>query len=181
MSKLAVGQLEGLASEGYKITVASGSKLMPAGGIVQVVQTVKSDTFSSSSVSFVDVTGMSASITPSSISSKILVLVNANYSASTDIAVTLRLLRGNTVVYVADTAGSRPLGFTTASSMTIGILTPSTGVFLDGPSTTSSVTYKIQMFVNSGTGYLNRTGIDRDTTGYDGRVASSITLLEVAG
>jgi len=43
--------------------------------VLQVVSATKTDTFSTSSTSFVDVTGLTANITPSSTSSKIMVFV----------------------------------------------------------------------------------------------------------
>ena len=55
-----------------------GTVTIPAGGkILQVLQTVKTDTFTTTSTSFVDVTGLSVSITPATTSSKILILVHA--------------------------------------------------------------------------------------------------------
>jgi hypothetical protein len=53
---------------------------LPAGSVLQVVSTVKTDTFTTVSSSYVDVTGLSVSITPTSATSKILVLVQANRS-----------------------------------------------------------------------------------------------------
>ena len=55
--------------------------------------------------------------------------------------------------------------------------------YLDSPSTTSSVTYKVQGAVWGGseTVYLNRNGIDANNSEYDGRSASTMTLMEVAG
>jgi hypothetical protein len=53
-------------------------------------------------------------------------------------------------------------------------------VFLDSPNTTSATTYKFQIAVVSGTGYINRTGSDRDTATYDGRTTSSITVMEIS-
>jgi hypothetical protein len=55
------------------------------GKVLQVVQTVKSDTFSSSSATFVDITGLSASITPSSASNKILVMVSLNIGSNDEL------------------------------------------------------------------------------------------------
>ena len=55
--------------------LTSGSNAdFPAGSVLQVVSTAKSDQFTTSSTSFTDVTGMSATITPTSSSSKILVI-----------------------------------------------------------------------------------------------------------
>ena len=67
------------------------------GKILQVVQTVKTDSFSSSSSSLVDITGFSVDITPTSTSSKILVFVSIGIAAnSTSSATCFALLRGST-------------------------------------------------------------------------------------
>ncbi len=55
-----------------------------ANKILQVVSTTKTDTFSAASASFTDITGLSLSITPSSTSSKILVMVSLRMSVSSD-------------------------------------------------------------------------------------------------
>ena len=57
-----------------------------SGSVIQVASTSKTDPFSTSSTSFVDVTGLSVSITPTSTSSKILVLGYVHTSVSGDIA-----------------------------------------------------------------------------------------------
>ena len=66
---------------GKTVTLPAGV----GGKVLQVVQTVKSDTFSTSSTTFTDVTGLSVSITPSSTSNKILIL--ASISGSQDVGV----------------------------------------------------------------------------------------------
>lgn len=178
MSKLAVGSIEGLASEGYKITVPTGSKIVQTGGVLQVVQTVKTDAFTSTSQSYVDITGVSASITPTATSSKILVLVNGIGSlADSAKVVFLKLVRGSTDIGLS--TGSAISDSTTqifaanaTHSMPFGIS------FLDSPNTTSSTTYKLQGGQNtSGTNwYIGRFGANDNH-----RAITSITLLEIAG
>ena len=62
------------AATGSTVNVASGQVFTAPGHVIQVVQTFKDDVFNTTSTSYVDVTGLAASITPSSTSSKILVL-----------------------------------------------------------------------------------------------------------
>ncbi len=151
--------------------------------IIQVVSAVKTDTFSTSSTSFTDVTGLSASITPSSSSNKVLFLYTTNYSHKQSYA-HFQLVRGSTAIFIGDAASSR-------GRSTFGAWLPNSsdieyeanvvsGSFLDSPSTTSSTTYKIQMRVTQNTGYVNRLQGDDDAA-YTPRMASSIVLLEVAG
>ena len=190
MSKLAVGQLEGLASEGYRITVASGSKLVQAGAILQVVSTTKTDTFTTSSTSFVDLTGLSLTLTPSSDVSKILLFVNVQGVSGVntgDITSSIKLLRGSTDIAIGDAAGSRtrsfagfglPEGYNRNEQL---FYTTTAGInFLDSPATTSSTTYKLQVRASGATLFINRSGQDDDNANYN-RMVSTITAMEVAG
>ena len=139
------------------------------GGIIQTVQVVHTATVSTTGITYVD-TGLSASITPSSSSSKILVFVCQGYfiTRSTDQARGgFRLLRGSTVLEQGPNAGSgtEPNGL--GHSTNLGGVVQFAGrynlSFLDSPATTSATTYKTQfanaqssasptIFVNSGTG-----------------------------
>jgi hypothetical protein len=156
-------------------TIPKGT--MPAGTILQTVSTAKTDTFSTASGSFVDVTSLSVSITPTSSSSKILVLVSCAFTPPSGASSAVRLVRDSTAIFAGDTAGSRPSGFAVLEG-SLYSSTSNAGAFLDSPATTASTTYKIQMRVSGGTAYVNRTYNDRDI--YDGRTASSITVLEIA-
>ena len=155
-----------------------------SGGILQVVSTTKTDTFSSSSTSFADVTGLSVNITPSSTSSKILVMASLSYGLDNASNLSVRLSGGNSGNYVADTAGSRisaafgMYGDTSNSSL-VGV--PSGNImYLDSPATTSTITYKVQVKTNQGQVFVNRatSDVDSDTRTHG---ASSITVMEVAG
>ena len=157
------------------------------GKIIQVVQTTKTDTFSTQSTTPVDITGFSVSITPSSTSSKILVscdtyLSNSGYNGY------VFLLRDSSQIFVGDAAGSRPAisgcvgGYGAAAAMVYSLNSAAIS-YLDSPNTTSQVTYKLQMssYAANHISYMNRTHSDRDTSGYEARVASSITVMEIAG
>lgn len=152
-----------------------------AGAVLQVVQVVKSDVFSTSSTSFVDIAGLSVSRTPSSPTSKILVITDLSTSSATLTSNNTRILRDGSPIYKGDTAGTRPLGLGQNYAATDYGAMRTGGVFLDSPGTSSSVTYKLQMLASGGTQYVNRTLGDRDTAQYDARSASSITLMEIAG
>jgi hypothetical protein len=152
-----------------------------AGGLLQVVQTTKTDTFSTAS-SYTSVTGLSASITPSSSSSKILVTVSLGALSATNSSFKMGMYRGATPIYVGDAAGSRPQA--SAQSQTTNNYQAMFGAwsYLDSPSTTSSITYQVYIGSNgSATLYLNRTDRDSNTSTEDARSASSIILMEIAG
>jgi hypothetical protein len=149
------------------------------GTVLQVGSTTKTDTFSTTSTSFADITGFSVTLTPTSSSSKFLVQVVANVANSGADAVMIQLVRGSTAICIGDAAGSRIRA--SASNMFTSSSMSSTCVnFLDSPATASAVTYKLQMRINSGTGYLNRSGADTDNAAHP-RTASTITVMEIAG
>ena len=163
------------------LTATEMNDLRGAFRVLQVVSTSKTDTFTTASTSYVDVTGLSVSITPSSATSKILVF--AVLSAAGDVGATngsMRLMRDAVAINVGDTAGSR-----TSNSATINI-TDIVGIgsvistCLDSPSTTSATTYKMQIRSNDpGTMFVNRSEQDANAAGYP-RSASTITVMEIS-
>lgn len=146
------------------------------GKILQVVSTTKTDSFSTSSTSFVDVTGLSASITPIATSSKIYIIVDLVTGCDNAAgSIRLNLVRDSTNIAQA-TGGllqSTAHVYTNNTSAGVGAAIS----FLDSPSTSSSVTYKIQTarFGAGGNVFIGRLAVA------DERSVSSITLIEVAG
>lgn len=169
-------------------TTAGKPILNSTGSILQIVQAVKTDTFTTSNFSWADVTGLTASITPSSTSSKIMVMAEVKAASSNDYGVLLRLTRDNTPIYLGDLNGSRVQCSswicTYDSSGTNGYsLVPASMTFLDSPSTTSTITYRVQLSSYSGvTAYINRSSAWQQggASGYDGCPPSSITVMEVS-
>ena len=137
-----------------------------SGGIIQMVQSIKTDTFATTSTSFVDV-GLSASITPTSSSNKVLVravVCAGNGQSGSDNKI--RVLRGSTVITTNDVF-VRNASISETETYVIEIL--------DSPSTTSATTYKVQGNVETNEIFVNRRN-NLDTMG-----ESSITLMEVSG
>ena len=146
--------------------------------ILQVVNTLKTDAFTTSSTSFVDVTGLSASITPASSSSKILVFASVTLGQPPNNYVLYKLLRGSTDIALSTGATSNASGGFYSQDGASGNTMVGTSVsVLDSPATTSSLTYKIQLQSSpgSGTASINRRAAD---TAFGG--VSYITLMEVA-
>lgn len=154
------------------------------GTVLQVKSTIKTDTFSSTSTTYTDITGLSVSITPNSTSNKVLVMLTINVSQTQDRATFIQLVRNSTAIAIGDAAGNRQRasGFATSSytdsstenfSENMGIM------FLDSPATTSSTTYKAQGLVNTtGTFCVNRMLNDTDASTRP-RTVSTITVFEV--
>ena len=163
----------------------NGSALtnIDGGKILQVKSTTKTDTFSTTSTSFTDVTGLSIDITPSSSSNKILVIYTIKTAMEDVFIGHLRLMRGSTAIFVGDASGSKTSTSGHNRNMSGGTqeLFDFSGVHLDSPSSTSSQTYKLQ--AQSATAgreiAVNRTYGDANS-GEASRTASSITVLEVS-
>lgn len=170
------------ATSGTVLTTASSGQsipkaALPTGSILQVLQSAKTDVFSTTSTSFVDVTGMSITITPNFTSSKILILIDAQVSNSGLDATMVKVLRNSTDIFIGDAAGSRIRTSSSKSFVASGMESASI-IYLDSPATTSAITYKLQMRLGSGTAYLNRSGADTDNSAHP-RAASSITVMEI--
>jgi hypothetical protein len=175
MSTLKVNRIEPRTGDSVEIVGFGGG-----GKVLQVVQTVKIETFSGmANGTELSVTGMSATITPTSSSSKIMVSAVLNYcSVATTYAAYFK--RGTTTIGVPETAGSRQLvtsglGFTTEGNQIYnGVIE-----YLDSPATTSATTY--QLFVNNDNAvaiYVNRSEFDFDDN-RGKRCISTVTLTEI--
>jgi hypothetical protein len=144
---------------------------LPAGSVLQVVSTTLATTMTTTSTSYVD-TGVTATITPTSATSKILVIVNIVSSCTS--AQGFKLLRGATALSLS-TAGSSINGTFGAFVSNTNVCISSGFNYLDSPATTSATIYKIQTIVDTGTGGVNRRTADA-AFGF----TSGITLLEIA-
>ena len=159
-----------------------------SGSVLQVVSVTKTDTFSSSATTgqYVNVTGLSASITPTSSTSKILVTAVVNGSRSGDYPILgFAVTRNGTLVGVGDAAGSRPRITSSAFvfSSDPNNMSNAVNTFLDTPATTSALTYQVQVVGMSSTTttlYVNY-GANQADNGAGGRPISTITLMEIAG
>ena len=152
----------------------NGSSWSGLGGkVAQVVVAQTNTSFSTSSGTYVDVTGLSATITPSSTSSTILVMFTANVSAnSSNMILSCQLDRNGTAIpgggtYVSLTNSS----FTLANVNQINAMSIN---YLDSPASTSALTYKIQAFINAGTVYFFQRSDTSAVSSY-----GSIVLMEI--
>mgnify|MGYP000017419801 FL=1 len=154
-----------IGQSGETINV-SGTAGTGFGKILQATTTNKTNSFSTSSTSFVEVTGLNVSITPSSTSNKILIMSSfslGQFGGSTSAHITL--YRNSTNL------GNASNGMNEIYNSVSGNFSCGSGVvYLDSPSSTSSVTYTIYARTGSGTAYV---GNNSET--------STITVMEVAG
>lgn len=167
------------------------SAKMPAGSVIQTIQAVQNlwADVVSSGTNLVDITGLSVSIIPTSISSKILITysINIGYYHNWN-GVGFLLCKGSTpitnAVGSASGLGNRHPVTTSVGGQNNYHMAIETFSFLDSPSTTSTTTYSVKMRDFNGDGgkvYLN--GSLNDGTGASNvpRGSSTITVQEIAG
>ena len=151
-----------------QLTGTIAAAALPAGSVLQVVQGTYSTQATNATSTYAD-TGLTASITPRSASSKILVIANnavAKSAANTQSGVGLNIVRDATQI----------IQFSVITMYTNSSLanTGAAGVcYLDSPATTSATTYKMQ-FKNSGANAASVFAQESNST-------ASIVLMEIQG
>ncbi len=148
-------------------TASTGLKWAAGGKVLQVVQGTVTATASNSTTTPAD-TGLTATITPSAATSKILVLVSQQgcykSGANSQNSLNLRLYRGATNIQQITTN----LFYNT----TVGEVSGSvSSVYLDSPNTTSATTYKTQFY-----NYVGAASVSVQIQNVD---VSTITLIEI--
>ena len=175
------------ARVGNTITVESGDVLQAPGHVIQVKSAAFTDVLAISSADTrTDITNLSLTITPSSTSSKILVNTHISYSGSSNnLYGSGYLMRDSTDIGVNTTATGSQFNISFGLEL-VGQanetykLRNSSMTFLDSPSSTSALTYKVQARVDAnGTMYINRTGADANAD-YGSRGISTLTVMEIA-
>jgi hypothetical protein len=147
---------------------------LPTGSVLQVINTYSTTYATSTSTTFVDVNGMTATITPTSSTSKILVIYAVNGVTT---------INGTATAYQASfqiVNGSGTLvnsiynGFIVGGNQQYGMTTIA-GSFLHSPATSSAYTYKLQ-----GRGDSSSNGFQVNNYASTNTTTSSITLMEIA-
>jgi hypothetical protein len=128
---------------GAVLTAAQQNDLRGAFRILQVVQGTSTSLGTSTSATFID-SNITATITPQSSTSKILVLVSQNAFATTaGTGIGMRIVRGSTTIWAA-----ADICYGTAS----GNIDTWSPIYMDSPATTSATTYKTTFARTTGTG-----------------------------
>jgi hypothetical protein len=161
--------------------------------VLQVVSTNKTNTFSGTSVQtgsgfFIDVPGMTATITPTSSTSKILVMLSMYVgvtTASSGYQQNVRIRRNSSYPIIGDLEGVRPRVSARINMYAINTYTMQviSGCWLDSPASTSALTYQVELggYTASPIVYVNRQETYQNSSNdYDGVPVSSITLMEIS-
>ena len=167
-------------------TLQNNGSALVTGKVLQVLSTAKTNTFSSTSTSYTDITGYSVAITPSSTSSKIFIqgFLSVSVNAWSTYGAFFQLVRGSTNILTSSGSsanGSFSYSHEAASEIASKKgMSPAGFCFLDSPSSTSEITYKVQGKTSSGTNgefYINYNG----SGGVNYTATSVITVMEVSG
>ena len=168
----------------------SGSGQVP----VKLVYVEKKDSFVGTSIQtgsgyYIDVTGMSASITPSSSANRILIVVNMYIGMTTTASgyqQSMRIRRNGTYPILGTSESGRP---TTSGRLNMFQLNTYsmqnlTGYYVDSPNSTSAQTYQIELggYSSSPIVYVNRAETFQNLANeYDTMPVSTLTLMEISG
>jgi hypothetical protein len=178
---MAVSTING-ASAGSSGTILTTTS-PKAGNVIQVVSTTKTNKFTTTSTSAVDITGLSVTITPTSASSKILIVTNINYGGDTNLYGAFFVLRNSTNVVV----GTYPTGNQTAATFGVGQpydiykLMCASNTYLDSPNLTSAITYKVQASTyDVATTFTINAPFSTNNGSYIIGGTSTITVMEIA-
>ena len=171
---------------GKTVTYGLTDSDMPSGSVLQVVQTNMTATASYSGTTFQTITGLTTSITPSSTSSKILIMLNISQGEGSDAFPAYYIKRNGTIVSIADAGSQTETTFagvrTEASARDQYRVSPVNFQFLDSPSSTSAVSYTVEvspMRVGSRTVLINQSQTLGDANQL--RATSTVILMEIAG
>ena len=198
MSRLITNAIRSTSASADAITMdGSGNVTFPAnatcsgtatgfggGKLLQVQQTVKTDTTSESVSSGVPTSTifLPVNITPASASNKILITVTANVSDHGIVALILQKNGSNLDAATGDAAGSRERTTASTYMTSDNHMCTINATYLDTAGTTSQITYGFKLFVqdnNTSTIYLNRMVNSYDYV-YGYRSPSMIQVMEIA-
>ena len=172
-SRLAVGTNGNVLT--VDSTTATGLKwAAPAGGgkVLQVVSATTTSTATINSTTFTD-SNLTATITPTLSTSKILVLTTQSVRSirsAADTAGNIRLVRDSTAIYTFDNRNGLAFDIQSSNITNIRLITSIT--YLDSPATTSATTYKIQGNVAEAVG-------NSELIFQNNSIPGSIILLEI--
>ena len=165
---------------------------VPSSTILQIVQSTKSDTASSTSASFVDIVGTDQAgsgsvwcckITPSATSSKILVNFSINFGGEAGgFSPQFQMFRDSTQIYMGDERSDRTRSWIGGLQYHDLSMQNVHAMYLDSPSSTSELLYKAKYRTET-TAYeihVNKNETDSDTSQYF-TTFSNIMLMEIAG
>lgn len=181
-----VQSLAGVGTPGQVLT-SNGADALPTfqtassgGKVLQMVYATKTDATTGTSTT--PATVFSATITPTSATSRIVATFTGSGSVTNGWVGYVEIARGSTGINIADAAGSRiatGMAYGHPTQASYGLV-PLALTVVDSPATTSATTYNVRFSTEAGgVYYINRSALDVGTSAYS-RTASTLVLMEVA-
>jgi len=161
-------------------TAGDASPIIP-GAVLQIQSTTKSDLFSTTTTnSFVEITGLNVSITPKATSSKVMLTGIVGVGNTTATAgVSIKVQRNGIDIGIGDANSSNKRSMATTDVRAYQPRQLSIN-FLDSPLTTSACVYKVFVLSASATTRINASGENGTGTNHN-RTISTITAMEIGG
>ena len=177
---------DGSAGQFMKTDGSGNLSFGAAGGgkILKMESTTKADGFTSTSTSYVDVTGLTVSIQPTAASSKIYIVFSIHAGGQSGAYTAYRLVRGSTAIAIHAGSTGNQTSCTVAHQFDSGTITTAlSSNFRDTPSYNlgDTLTYKIQgiSHYNNYEFCVNRPS-GAPNSDYVAKGSSTITAIEVA-
>ena len=167
-----------IGSDGLASSAVTRPKMGYAGAVLQVQSTTLTTMVTAAADTWTDI--VSVSITPTSASSKILIMFTTNFSASGN-EVNAQVLRNGASITGYTGGDVTNYGWTMGSQASIASWggQSASSQYLDSPASTSALTYKLQAKQNATTLYVNRSS---GTTANDSQGGiTTLTLMELSG
>ena len=165
-----------------KIIPTGGVPTGGGGGIIQIKQALKTDAFSTSSTSFIDITGLSVTLTPKFSTSKFFISFDLATGHTTSTQQSIQLVRqvsgSDTIINACAYDSSTSMFYVDAQdSYETWDRNHVTYQCIDSPATTSAVNYRLRTYIysSSQTQYVNRCHNSANNTG-----SSTLTVMEVS-
>ena len=157
-----------------QLTGTIAASALPAGSVLQVVSATTNAISTTTSASFIDISGLSVAITPRSASNNILIMFTLGATGNLGGVMAFNIVRGGTTIAQPAT-GTNPATINMYGNA-VGVVLSGGMTWLDSPATTSSTTYKIQYRTDGGTLCFNR-----HTGNVNYNSVSAITVMEIQG
>ena len=165
-----------------KIIPTGGVPTGGGGGIIQIKQALKTDAFSTSSTSYVDITGLSVTLTPKFSTSKVFISFDLATGHTTSTQQSIQLVRqvsgSDTIINACAYDSSTSMFYVDAAdSYETWDRNHVTYQCIDSPATTSAVNYRLRTYIysSSQTQYVNRCHNSANNTG-----SSTLTVMEIS-
>ncbi len=150
------------------------------GKVLQVVQDTLTDVFSTTSTSYVAITGLSVTITPTS-GSKILLMGFIGYAGKSSANIFMGLFRDSTELLIGDASGGSPRSFAQFAGRNTNSQAGFSPMYLDthGANGSTAITYTVKTYTEGSSYPLYVNQCHEDNGSSHARTASTLMAMEI--